>query len=398
MSDATFSPDPQAGKPLMDAHVAAADALRTGAAAVSVTSGPSTGKTALCHALAEGAGDRAFTAVLTDPSIDPDALLHRLLGHFGLSAGISPHGQTHDHLTLSAPLVQFLKSLKPLSAHALLIIDDADQVGVDVYERLLQLAQAAGSDGTPLRLVLVGQPLLDARLAEPPLNEFPISGGQWIRLGATQDDPFDVAPAQAAPEIDVPAIAVPEPAVDSNGSRAEKAPARSPRVLALAALLVVALIVVWWTTRRPEPATTDAPPAVPQANPAPASTPAPAPTVRSGAPATATAAPPSGKVQSPAPARDATSSGGTGASASVGASYRITVASFKTAARAQQIASELTRQQLAVATRTDASNTWHQVVAGPYTSIDDAREAQRRLERAGFSETQISLAPPASDR
>lgn len=394
MSDATFSPDPQATKPLMDALVAAADALGAGAEAVSVTSGPSTGKTALCHALAEGAGDRAFTAVLTDPSIDPDALLHRLLGHFGLSPGSSPHGQTHDHLALSAPLVQFLKSLKPLSAHALLIIDDADQVGVDVYERLLQLAQAAGRDGTPLRLVLVGQPLLDARLAEPPLNEFPISGGQWIRLGAMQDDPFDVAPAQAAPEIDLPAIAVRKPALDSKGSRTEKAPARTPRVLALAALLVVALIVVWWTTRRPGPATTDAPPAVPQA----ASTPAPALTERSGAPATATAVTPSGAVQPPAPAPDAASSGGIGASASVRASYRITVASFKTAARAQQVASELTRQQLAVATRADASNTWHQVVAGPYTSIDDAREAQRRLERAGFSETQISLAPPASDR
>ena len=71
--------------------------------------------------------------------------------------------------------------------------------------------------------------------------------------------------------------------------------------------------------------------------------------------------------------------------------YRIAVASFRTAARAEQIAAELKEKQIATVARVDASGGWYQVIAGPYPTIDAARDVQRVLERSGFPDSQISL-------
>lgn len=400
MSDSISSDSAPDGQ-LADARAATTDAVRNGATAVSVLGGPSTGKTALCEALATGVDDRSFTATITDPSIDPDAFLLQLLSDFGLSAGTPANGHTHDRQTLSAAVVKFLRSLKPLGAHALVIIDDAEQVGVDVYEAVLQLSQAAGSDGRPLRLVLVGQPWLDARLAEPPLSEFP-ADGRWTRIAVDPETRGESAvelptlPAPSAPGSPEVATAAPSPRGRTG------ALAMSPRLLALTALLALVAIGAWWATRANTPQSEIAPPSAPLAPAAPggAATP-PAPAT---APAAATPAPTSGTTSPAAPAAKPAVATANGSAATTAGptdsreSYRIVIASFKTAARAQQVASDLQQQQLAATVRADPSNTWHQVVAGPYPSIDAARQAQRAIERAGFAETQISLGSPTSNR
>lgn len=401
MSD-SFSSGPAPDGRLADARAATADAVRNGATAVSVFGGPSTGKTALCEALATGVDDRSFTATITDPSIDPDAFLLQLLSDFGLTAGTPANGHTHDRQTLSAAVVKFLRSLKPLAAHALVIIDDAEQVGVDVYETVLQLSQAAGSDGHPLRLVLVGQPLLDARLAEPPLSAFP-ADGRWIRVAADHDSQAEVPVTMSTPSAAPSAAGAPEVATSAPSPRGRTgALALSPRLLALTALLALVAIGAWWATRANAPQSESAAPAVPlaPATPGDAATP-PAPATP---PATGTPAPTPGATSPAAPAAKPAVASANGSAATAAAptgsreSYRIVIAAFKTAARAQQVASDLQQQQLATTVRADPTNTWHQVVAGPYPSIDAARQAQRTIERAGFTDTQISLGSPTTNR
>lgn len=417
MSEPRISSAQAPGRSPEDVRAAVADALGTGAAAVSVTGAPGAGKTALCRALGDAADDRTFTAVVTDPAIGPDALLLQLINDFGLSAG-PPAAGTQQLDALLGVVARFLKSLKPLGAHALVVIDDADRVGVDVLETLVRMGRAAGPDGRPLRLVLVGGGDLDARLLQPPLSEFPVAGSRWTRVGFSTDDAL-------VPELptDSTYVAAIEP-----DSEARPSAATSPRFLGLvAALLLVAAGTWWWTQRTsgggppggrptaPGGAQAGTPPAPPRSAPAgaprtsvPAGAPAESRSADSGGstPAPATSAPPAapasvGGTPAAAPTTSTatlpaapTDAAGSQSSPPAPGTFRITVASFRTAGRAQQIAAELQKHQLTVFTRTDASSTWHQVLAGPYPSIETAREAQRLLEQAGFPDTQISVVPP----
>jgi cell division septation protein DedD len=77
-------------------------------------------------------------------------------------------------------------------------------------------------------------------------------------------------------------------------------------------------------------------------------------------------------------------------SPAVARSFTITVASFRTAGRAEQIAAALQEQHFTTTTRVDRSGPWHQVIAGPYASLDAAREAQRALAHAGFPDALVS--------
>lgn len=368
-------------------------ALRAGATAVSVVGQPGTGKTDLCERLAAGVDDRSFVARMSDPSIAPEGFLLQLLSDFGLSAGATADGRAHDRHSLSAAVVRFLKSLKPLGAHALVIIDDADQVGVDVYEAVLELALAAGGEGQLLRLVLVGRPSLDARLTEPPLSEFPSAGAGWTRLGAGGDDEqpesFEAFAVEAPPD---------SPVVGS--SKRWRPPTVPARLLVLGTLVAVLALAAWRAMSDPAPRPTANPavapastaPATPQAPPTPAGAVSPSGGVSPG-PA---AAPTAGTVSPPTPATDGTvpASRLTGS----GEGYRILVASFKSAERAQQAVSDLRQKQLPTTVRIDPTRTWHQVVGGPFASIESARQAQRTIERAGFADTQISLVPATTRR
>jgi type II secretory pathway predicted ATPase ExeA len=105
------------------------------------------------------------------------------------------------------------------------------------------------------------------------------------------------------------------------------------------------------------------PPAAAQSTPPRASTPAPA---------------------SPAPGTNAASS------APIAGQFEIVVASFHTTTRATEVAAAIAALPEPVHQR--ESGGWQQVLAGPYRSADDARAAQQRLERAGFTGTHLTPA------
>jgi cell division protein FtsN len=63
------------------------------------------------------------------------------------------------------------------------------------------------------------------------------------------------------------------------------------------------------------------------------------------------------------------------------------VASFRTDARATSVAVDVTALGLPIRRR--VVDDWQQVLSGPFASRAQAEEAQQRLDRAGFTGTQI---------
>jgi cell division protein FtsN len=74
--------------------------------------------------------------------------------------------------------------------------------------------------------------------------------------------------------------------------------------------------------------------------------------------------------------------------ASAGEQFDLVVASFRTEARAASVAAEVTALGLPIRRR--VSDGWQQVIAGPFASRTAAEDAQRRLEAAGLTGTQIT--------
>jgi type II secretory pathway predicted ATPase ExeA/cell division protein FtsN len=164
-------------------------------------------------------------------------------------------------------------------------------------------------------------------------------------------------------------------------------------VLLAASLALVAFVAVWYGLRAGTPqepqvapsAATPAPPVnrgpnPPVASPSgAASAPAPQPAATAPAPsATPPASAPAGRAAVPPTTSPATPAA---------ERFDIVVASFRTDARAAAVSTEITALGLPVRRR--VSDTWQQVIVGPFKSRQEADDAQQRLERAGMGGTQI---------
>ena len=150
--------------------------------------------------------------------------------------------------------------------------------------------------------------------------------------------------------------------------------------------IVVIAVAAWFATRGPAAPAAEVP--APAANPSPApaaSTPAvpPAtPPVTPAAPQVAPSGPP------PAASPDTAPPPAAAPPAATGERFEIVVASFRTESRVTALAAEVEALGMPHRTRT-AGEGWRQVLAGPYSSRADAEAAQRRLDAAGLTGTQI---------
>jgi len=97
----------------------------------------------------------------------------------------------------------------------------------------------------------------------------------------------------------------------------------------------------------------------------------------------------------PPPKPLATPTTGRAAAAGKTGGYEISVAAFRTAQRAEEVADAIAQWRLPVSTRTDPTGAWHLIVVGPFNSSDEAESAQRTLARQGFAGTKISATTPA---
>jgi general secretion pathway protein A len=446
---------------------------------VVVTGQIGTGKTLLCRTVVERLDRKTFLSIINDPLVGRDDLLKQMLQDFGIisrdRAKVSAAGRTD----LVHALDEFLVSLTPLGAHAVVIIDEAQHAQPELLEEIRLLSNLQDERSTMLQIILVGQPDLESLLARPELLALrqrvsrhvrlePLSADEVAkyvehRLEVAREGPSEArllgakeleralaewegsasepAPAftadaigrvsqlsngiprvvnllcdrameaacaansqtvdtqmveAAARALDLPvgmvAAAVPAipdaMAIDAVQDAApievpspltlESGAGRSPLTRTVSLVTAVAAILVaigfgaraWMKQPRSQapntatpaatrPAPTEAPRAiVPPPEVAPPQAP-PRPIVPDTAPASTTPPPRAG--------------------------FEVLVASFRTTARANAVAGEVSA--LGEPVRQSSADGWQQVFAGPFASRAEADAAQQRLLRGGFSGT-----------
>jgi general secretion pathway protein A len=131
------------------------------------------GKTTLCRSVLAALDRKTFAAFVPDPFVTREDLLKILLVEFGIVSlddfvrgrlRGAPRGE------LSYALYEFLRSLEPLDAFAVLLIDEAQNLPADLLEEVRILADLEGVRRL-LQVVLIGQPELSAVLQQPHMRQ-----------------------------------------------------------------------------------------------------------------------------------------------------------------------------------------------------------------------------------
>ena len=141
-------------------------AIRRREGLIVLTGDIGTGKTTLCKAVLERLDRKTFTTFVPDPFVTREALLKMMLLDFGvMSVDDLKSGRMTgaSHPDLSYPLYEFLKSLVPLQAFAVLIIDEAQNLSPALLEEVRILSDLEAPEKL-LQVVLVGQLELRAKL------------------------------------------------------------------------------------------------------------------------------------------------------------------------------------------------------------------------------------------
>jgi general secretion pathway protein A len=159
------------------AHAPAFDELLTGIrrreGLIVLTGEIGTGKTTLIRSVLQHLDRRTFTAFVPDPFVSREDLLKMLLVDFGvvsltdLKRGSLSGASRPD---LSYPLYEFLDSLVPLQAFAVLIIDEAQNLPLGLLEEIRILSDLEQREKL-LQVVLVGQPELKSHLKMPQMRQ-----------------------------------------------------------------------------------------------------------------------------------------------------------------------------------------------------------------------------------
>jgi general secretion pathway protein A len=149
-------------------------AIRRREGFVVVTGDIGTGKTTLCRAVLEQLDRKTFTALILNPFLAEEDLLRLILQDFGVVsreeikrgrlAGVSKQ-------ELIETLNDFLLSLLPLRATAVLIIDEAQNLPRAVLEHIRILSNLETDKEKLLQIVLVGQLNLREVLRSPDLRQ-----------------------------------------------------------------------------------------------------------------------------------------------------------------------------------------------------------------------------------
>jgi len=132
-----------------------------------------TGKTTLCRAVLAQLDRKTFSTFVPDPFVTPEDLLKMLLIGFGVASVADINGgrlQGASRQDLSYPLYEFLDSLVPLQAFAVLVIDEAQNLSLGVMEEIRILAELEKREKL-LQVVLVGQPELRDNLRLPQMRQ-----------------------------------------------------------------------------------------------------------------------------------------------------------------------------------------------------------------------------------
>jgi general secretion pathway protein A len=149
-------------------------AIRRREGFVVITGDIGTGKTTLCRALLQQLDRKTFTALILNPFISEEDLLRLILQDFGVvSRDEIKRGRLGgvSKQEFIDTLNEFLLSLLPLGAGALLVIDEAQNLPLQVLEQIRILSNLETDKEKLLQIVLVGQSNLKDLLRSPELRQ-----------------------------------------------------------------------------------------------------------------------------------------------------------------------------------------------------------------------------------
>jgi general secretion pathway protein A len=149
---------------------------------VVVTGEIGTGKTLLCRTVLQRLERKTFVAVINNPLLERDDLLKQLLQDFGVISKDRTKMMAMSRHDLVHALEDFLASLAPLQAHAVVVIDEAQHIRPDVLEQIRLLSNIDDERGTMLQIILVGQADLESLLSRPELRQFQQRVSRRFRL------------------------------------------------------------------------------------------------------------------------------------------------------------------------------------------------------------------------
>jgi general secretion pathway protein A len=149
-------------------------AIRRREGFVVITGDIGTGKTTLCRALLDQVDRKTFTALVLNPFLAEEDLLRLILQEFGVVSRDEIKrgrlaGVTKQELIET--LNEFLLSLQAIGAQALLIIDEAQNLPLQVLEQIRILSNLETEKEKLLQIVLVGQSNLKDLLRKPELRQ-----------------------------------------------------------------------------------------------------------------------------------------------------------------------------------------------------------------------------------
>ena len=131
------------------------------------------GKTTLCRKVLKNLDRQTFSAFVSDPFVTREDLLKVVLVDFGVvSASDLATGRLRgaSRTELSYLLYEFLDTLSPLQAFAVVFIDEAQNLSVPLLEEIRILSDLDGR-ARQLQVVLVGQPELRDKLQLPEMRQ-----------------------------------------------------------------------------------------------------------------------------------------------------------------------------------------------------------------------------------
>jgi len=149
-------------------------AIRRREGFVVITGDIGTGKTTLCRAILDQIDRKTFTALVLNPFLAEEDLLRVILQEFGVvSRAEIKHGRLLgvSKAALIEALNEFLLSLQRLGAQAVLIIDEAQNLPLQVLEQIRILSNLETEKEKLLQIVLVGQSNLKDLLRRAELRQ-----------------------------------------------------------------------------------------------------------------------------------------------------------------------------------------------------------------------------------
>jgi type II secretory pathway predicted ATPase ExeA len=124
-----------------------------------LTAAPGMGKTLLCHVVLERLGSEVASAILTNSHCR-----HRLSLLQAINYDLSLPHEGRDEQALRLALTDYLLKCYADGRRTILVVDEAHHLSPDLLEELRLLGNLEAGEGKALRVILVAQPSIAAKL------------------------------------------------------------------------------------------------------------------------------------------------------------------------------------------------------------------------------------------